>query len=363
MTDIHPDKSFIEALKAGSGSALSTCMQCGACTAACGLSGAGELFPRKEMAWASWGLKEQLMRDTDIWLCHQCGDCTSTCPRGVRPGDVLAALRKQAMLYYARPAFLARMVDKPAFLPVLLAMPVLVISIILLLAGTLAVPEGPVDYSEFFPHTLLNISFTALLLFGVISIVFSLRDFWRSLAPASELQQRKHGILKSLLRILPAVLLHKKFSECRAQKHRYWSHLLVFWGFVLLLAVTFCAILATIFFEYPLGFWHPVKIAGNLAGMFLVSGTILMIIKRIVQQDQMKSTYADWLFLIALLLLGISGFLIEAARFGNWPLAYHMYFTHLVLVWLVILYLPYTHFAHFLYRITALVKSESAREI
>jgi len=83
-----------------------------------------------------------------------------------------------------------------------------------------------------------------------------------------------------------------------------------------------------------------------------------MLIKRIQRKQenskQINSNYADWFFLVALLLLGASGFLIEAARFGNWQSAYHLYFIHLVLVWLVILYLPYTKFVHFIFRTVAL---------
>ena len=52
--------------------------------------------------------------------------------------------------------------------------------------------------------------------------------------------------------------------------------LLVFWGFILLLFVTFFAILSTIFFEYPLGILNPIKIAGNLGALLLIAGSSLM---------------------------------------------------------------------------------------
>ncbi|MBA7614613.1 hypothetical protein ES703_21881 [subsurface metagenome] len=132
----------------------------------------------------------------------------------------------------------------------------------------------------------------------------------------------------------------------------------VFWGFVTLLVVTFFAILSTIFFNYPLEFRNPIKIAGNLGGLFLVCGSVIMIINRF-RGNHLNSNFTDWFFLFALMFLGISGFLIEAARFGNWSSAYHLYFVHLVLVWLVILYLPYTKFAHFLYRTVALMAKTS----
>ncbi|MBA7614612.1 hypothetical protein ES703_21880 [subsurface metagenome] len=100
MIDVQPDIRFIEEIKKSGNSDLSTCIQCGSCTAACSLSVSEERFPRKEMIWACWGLKDMLLADADLWLCHQCGDCTKTCPRGVRPGDVLAALRKYVMNHF-----------------------------------------------------------------------------------------------------------------------------------------------------------------------------------------------------------------------------------------------------------------------
>ena len=174
MIQVQPDISFIEDLKAATGSSLSTCMQCGACTAACELSVDQDVFPRRQMILAAWGMKEQLMSDPNVWTCHQCGDCTESCPRGVKPGEILAALRKQQYLYYARPGFIARMLHKPAYLPLAVGFPVLIIHFILMMAGTLSVPEGKVDYSRFFPHAWLNSSFTLLFLLSTLGIVISI---------------------------------------------------------------------------------------------------------------------------------------------------------------------------------------------
>ncbi|KPK81803.1 MAG: hypothetical protein AMS27_15190 [Bacteroides sp. SM23_62_1] len=359
MIDIQPDIEFIRQTRKESGIDLSQCMQCGACTSVCDLAEPSLPFPRKEMIWAAWGLRDKLLTDPGIWLCHQCGDCTATCPRGVKPGDVLSAIRKQYYRYYARPRILAKIIQDPHFLPLIILLPILITGLIIYLTGTLSVLEGDVNYSNFFPHIPLNISFISFFMFGLIGIILSIRVFWKRLHEARISAERKQSILKSFFGVLIELLLHKKLRQCKAQKHRYYSHLLVFWGFILLLIVTFFAILSTLFFEYPLPFLNPIKIAGNAGGFALVTGCTIMIVKRVSQRNNYKSSYIDWIFLISMFLLGITGFMVELARFQNWTFAYLLYFIHLILVWMVILYLPYTKFAHFIYRIVALTFTNS----
>jgi quinone-modifying oxidoreductase subunit QmoC len=360
MLEVKPDIEFKKKLKQVSKSSLNECMQCGTCSVVCSLAPDERPFPRKEMIWAGWGMKDKLIGNPDIWLCHQCGDCSTYCPRGVKPADVFSAVREISYQHYAKPKILGRIVNNPKWLPVALLIPIIIISAILFLAGTLQIPEGAVNYSKFFPHAWLNSSFTFLWFLSIGLGVIGLRKFWNDMKKQNPDSKPKGGFIKNLFSIRKEIILHSNFSACSAQKTRKIAHILVFYGFILLLAVTAFAIYAAITHNYPLGLAHPVKIAGNAAGAMLFIGLGIMIANRILnKKDFGNSTYPDWLFLISLFLLTISGVIVEAARFLDWSLAYHLYFFHLICVWFIIIYLPYTKFGHLLFRVVAMVFAAS----
>jgi len=129
MIEVATDIKFKKELKKESGSSLNECMQCGTCSVVCSLAPEDKPFPRKEMIWAGWGMKEKLVGNVDVWLCHQCGDCSTYCPRGVKPGDVLAALRQISYRHYARPRFLGKLLSKPSLLPFAILIPVIIIAL------------------------------------------------------------------------------------------------------------------------------------------------------------------------------------------------------------------------------------------
>ena len=359
MLEVRPDIEFKRELGRLSGSQLSQCMQCGTCSAVCSLAPAERPFPSKEMIWAGWGLKEKLVGNVDVWLCHQCGDCSTDCPRDVKPADVIAAVRQKTYEHYIRPRFLGKLVSKPSLLPVALAIPVVVIITILSLAGTFSIPGGPVDYSAFFPHAWLNSTFSAITLLFYLLASFGIGSFWKDMkriTPHSDGQKGRMPVLK----VLGEILSHSNFKGCGTQQGRRVAHMLVFFGFGLLILVTLYAIWASLSHNYPLPFLNPFKIAGNVASLMIYFGLGIMVYQRLVNRNVFgKSSYSDWLLLVAIGLLTLSGTLVELARFGNWAIAYHLYFFHLVAVWFVIMYLPFTKLGHLFYRTTAMLYARS----
>jgi len=359
MGVIKPDIEFKRELGRLCGSQLNQCMQCGNCSAVCSLAPAERPFPRKEMVWSAWGLKDKLIGNVDVWLCHQCGDCSTHCPRDVKPADVISAIRLQSYKHYARPHFLGKLVSSPGWLPVALAIPVGVIVAILSLAGTFRIPEGPVDYSAFFPHALLNTTFSAITLFFYLLASWGIGRFWKDMKRLNPPGAAKRNRMP-VARVLGEILSHSSFSACGSRQVRKVAHMLLFFGFGLLILVTLYAIWATITHHYPLPLSNPFKIAGNVASLMIYLGLGIMVFQRLSRRSIFgKSNYSDWLLLAAIALLTLSGSLVEMARFGNWSVAYYLYFFHLVAVWFVIMYLPFTKMGHIFYRTAALLYARS----
>lgn len=358
MEITKPEISFINEINRDTKNSLKACMQCGTCSVVCDISPEDRPFPRKEMLMACWGQKEQLMGDADIWLCHQCGDCTTHCPRGVRPGDVLASIRRIAYFNFSTPQLLARILNNPAFLPVVVAIPFIFLLLILFLAGTYKIPEGDINYSNFLPHSYLNISFAVLLILIAAGIIISIKKLWRSLEKHSTSNKETKNLFRASLNVIKEILIHENFKKCTTQKFRYPGHFLIFWGFMLLLITTIGAIINVLFLNYPLSLWHPVKIVGNISGIIFLSGCCIILMERIRFSNQKNIyTYSDWMFLVSVILVALTGFLTEIARFENWTSAYYIYFIHLVLTFILIMYLPYTKFSHVMYRTVALINA------
>jgi len=378
-TLITPDRGFVETILASGGGDLKKCFQCATCSVVCELSEGRRPFPRKEMHWAQWGLKDRLVADPDVWLCHQCNDCSTRCPRGARPGDVLAAVRQQAVRHYAVPRFLATWVNRAATLPLVLLLPIaLLLGAVAArdpLARLLPFGEERGFYAEFFPHWLL-IGFYGLFTgLACMAAIVGVVRFWRAMRAADEAAggyAPTVGVVPSLLRTLGAIVTHRRFAPCQAQAPRRLAHLMAFYGFLALYVVTIWAVidlyvnpLLGIDPRYPFGLLHPMKMLANVGGVLLVVGSTKAIRDRMrVAPGVAASTAFDWIFVWLLLAVGVTGFAAEVLRFtvapgsSLVPLAHGVYLVHLVTVFQLLVYLPYSKFAHLLYRTVAMVYAE-----
>jgi quinone-modifying oxidoreductase subunit QmoC len=382
---LQPDRRFVEDLVAAGGGDVKKCFQCATCSVVCGLSNGSSPFPRKEMIWAQWGLKDRLVSDPDIWLCHQCNDCSQRCPRGARPGDVLAAVRQKAIEHYAFPSVMGKWVNSVKAVPLMLVLiPALLIAGALLVRGPIEAAVGYVDphghefYAHFFPHWLLIVFYSGLTLLTFGGLIVGLFRFWAGMRANDSALERGGpvlGFVPSVIKAATAVLTHARFGKCTDQASRKTNHFLAFYGFLALFIVTSWAVVDLYLMPmfgveslYPFNLMHPMKILANVGGILLIIGAAKAILTRMnaPADGKHQSTSFDWIFVWLLLLVGVTGFITEVFRFTVDPevvsaihnVAYGFYFVHLVMVFGLLVYLPYSKFAHIWYRTVAMIYAE-----
>ncbi|HEV8438253.1 MAG TPA: quinone-interacting membrane-bound oxidoreductase complex subunit QmoC [Methylomirabilota bacterium] len=347
---------------------LSVCYQCGTCTAVCPVSTADNPFPRKEMVWVQWGLKERALGNASIWLCHQCGTCNTYCPRDAKPSNVMAALRNYSISHYAVPRFMGRALTDPRYLPLLFAIPAAIFLAILGWLGHLGrLPEGRIVFSRFLPIAAIEVTFVTCIALSLVGAVMGGMRYWRAMHAGASLNGERPP--SKVVATLWQIMKHRRFAECTERpvgtrethkRHLHHTHLAVFYGFLGLVVTTASVGIGIYAFGYltPWPFWHPVKILGNASGTAVIVAVAVFLWRRIADARQAgKSTYSDWLFLTVLGLTTLTGFLSQWLRLAGWRAAYPMYFIHLLFVFFLLVYIPYSKFAHLVYRSIAMLQA------
>ena len=352
---------------------LGRCYQCGTCSVVCPLTPDDQAFPRKEMVWAQWGLKDKLLHDGDVWLCHQCNECSTHCPRDAFPGDLMAAVRAYQIEHYAVPNVLGRVTSNPKYLLLAFVPPVLLTFFLVLFAviipeGGLHFPDRDIVFEESGKEILFDKFIGAIYLdiFSVIAVGFAVvvawiggRRFWKGIRQ-SEVNPPpgRQGFLKSLLLSLTDIATHTYFRMCKVNKPRGNAHMGILYGFLLLFAATTLAFIWTTVLgkELSLPAWHPIKVIGNVGGIALLVGLTWVVWRRLARRHEAgRSVYFDWYFIGILYAVTITGFVVEVVRYADLRLeSYSLYLVHLVFYFMLFTYLPFTKFAHIVYRTLAL---------
>lgn len=351
---IEPDLGFVRELRQAGGGTVKQCFQCATCSVTCELSTDEQPFPRREMLWAQWGLRDKLLADPNVFLCHECHDCTAVCPRGARPGDVLSAARRATIAHFAFPSFLGRWVRAPALVTLLLGLAFVFIGVVIEQTNTLAIPTGRIVFAKFAPGQVLEILFSTVSSLALVAFVVSGVRYWRAMARAGFAPA---SFFAGLWPTVRQILWHERFKKCTPPRRRLAAHAMVFGGFVAL-AITagLAAFKQLVLGEAPpLPLTDPVKILGNLGALSLLIGGAILIRRRVTGEGGVRSTFGDNLFLGSLYLVGLTGALSEVIRLAGSPSAYWVYFVHLAFVIFVLGTAPYTKFAHLLYRTLAMI--------
>ena len=167
------DPKFAREIMALGGKDLKKCMQCANCSVVCPLSPEDDPFPRKEMIWAQWGLKERLLKDPNVWLCYNCADCSAYCPRDAKPGQVLNAIRARVISEFAWPKFIGKILNQPWGFPIfVIIVPAIILGALIawanpgIFTGTL--PSGVVETRKLLP--IENVEIAGFVLGGLADL-------------------------------------------------------------------------------------------------------------------------------------------------------------------------------------------------
>jgi ferredoxin len=345
------------------------CFNCGNCTAVCPLSTDSEIFPRRLIRYAQLGLKDRLISSKELWLCYYCGECTQTCPQQADPGEFMATARRYAIASYD-PLGVAKLLYKS---------PILSSIFLILLAvgigfGIYSVhgpmPTGTLKFFDFIPSSAIHtfgvigmIVVGLLILMGMVNMILKVRG------------QGMKGVRTNWLNAIWEAVAVEALAQRRFRRdcevapdksawylQKWFVHASTLWGFLGLLLATALDYLLDLLGIKATGtwvhFWNPVRLLGTVAGLLLIYGTTMSVVRRLRKTDEttVHSAVSDWAFLILLWLTGVSGFLLEIAVYLPHPAPW-MYWTlvsHITVAAELLLLLPFTKFAHAIYRTIAL---------
>jgi quinone-modifying oxidoreductase subunit QmoC len=374
-TVIKPDLQFVNEIIKGGGESLKKCYQCATCSVVCNVTPEGNPFPRKEMVLAQWGQKDKLITSADVWLCHQCSDCTAYCPRGAKPGEVLNAIRKQSIKHVAMVPFFAKIATDPKLILVLFAIPMVLFYVILAVLGNgnFSAPraEGNImAYHKFVPVPVIDTVFILTAIFAAVSAFVGIKRLWSGMKAQAGEMQSSGSLVGDIISSVTTILAHSKFADCNVNRMRQWGHMLLFYSFAGLAVVTTWAIVYLYGFELlgiqPFGPFHfgespypnsdPVKILALISSAAFAAGVAILLFNRLAKAGKAgMGSYFDWIFLLIVVGVGATGMLSWALRLADMNVGYLVYYFHLVFIWSLFAYAPYSKFAHLFYRTTAMV--------
>jgi quinone-modifying oxidoreductase subunit QmoC len=324
-----------------------------------------------------FGLKDLVRGGLEPWICYYCGDCSTTCPRETEPGEAMMTLRRYLTAQYDWTGLSAKLYKSKLWeIGAFLAVGVFMSALIWFFHGPLVTER--VELNTFAdPHMVHTFD---LLLFVVLFFFLftnSFRMYWFNMHPGKganvfdvlkgfkedgfgviEHQGEKVKIpLTAFLAEAKTMIVHfatqKLFLSCKKNSGRWFKHLLLVSGYVLMLVLV---VVFLLWFQtdniYPIT--HPQRWLGYYATIVLLYCTIEIIIGRIKKREQLHkfSDFSDWMFPILLFLTTVTGILVHIFRYMGLPLAtYYMYAIHLVVaVAMLAIEVPFGKWAHLMYR-------------
>ncbi|MHA6125841.1 tricarballylate utilization 4Fe-4S protein TcuB [Pseudomonas fluorescens group sp. PF-1] len=307
-------------------------------------------------------------------LCHNCGACLHACQYAaphefeINVPKAMAKVRLDTYAEYAWPQVMGTLYRRNGLTLALSAGTglALFLCLTLMVMGNLftAMPGG--NFYGIFPHNTLAVMFGAVFGFAVLALTLGVRRFWRNVSPAdAPAQVKTAAALEATANVARLKFLDGGHGEgCNNADDRFtlWRrrfHHFTFYGFMLCFAATGVATLYHFLLDwsapYPvLSLPVMLGISGGLGLLVGPAGLLWLNLRRNPEHGDEKQKPMDRGFIALLLLVSASGLALlafrETAALGL------LLAIHLGLVMAFFLTMPYSKFAHGIFRSAALLK-------
>ena len=300
----------------------------------------------------------------------------------------MGAIRAYAYKFYGWPAPLANLASSGKNLPILVGIPAVIVFLVWLISGSTVLPHEEflhAGYSNFFGGgyvTLFGFKLLTRNVFFINSFMIpsaALAAFasFKGVAALWRKMSENAGIGEALYRpsisqfvkeflwpSLIEIVQHDRFKKCETNQNRVRGHQPLMWAFIGLFFVTTYSFVSQDILGHfipslhgPMSMLNPVKMLANVAAIALIVGIAILWGNRnhMIANKQAGNTFYDWFLIWMIAGVGVTGLAAEILRLiGVVKLGYLIYYLHLVSVMMLFLYMPYTKFAHLVYRTCAM---------
>ncbi|CAD0266720.1 tricarballylate utilization 4Fe-4S protein TcuB [Pseudomonas veronii] len=307
-------------------------------------------------------------------LCHNCGACLHACQYAaphefaINVPKAMAKVRLDTYAEYAWPQAMGTLYRRNGLTLALAsgAGLALFLCLTLMMMGNLftAMPGG--NLYGIFPHNTLALMFGAVFGFAVLALAIGVRRFWRNVSPVeASREQTTSAALEASANVATLKYLDGGHGEgCNNADDRFtlWRrrfHHFTFYGFMLCFAATGVATL----YHFLLGWSAPYPVLsvpvmlGIVGGFGLLvgpAGLLWLNLRRNAEHGDEQQKPMDRGFIALLFLVSASGLALLAFR-ESMALGL-LLAIHLGLVMAFFLTMPYSKFAHGIFRSAALLK-------
>jgi citrate/tricarballylate utilization protein len=307
-------------------------------------------------------------------LCHNCGACLHACQYAsphefaVNVPKAMAKVRLDTYAEYAWPQVMGKLYQRNGLTLALAsgAGLALFLCLTLMVMGNLftIMPGG--NFYGIFPHNTLALMFGAVFGFATLALTIGVRRFWRNVSPvAAPLPLKTSAALEATANVAQLKYLgggHGEGCNNADDKFTLWRrrfHHLTFYGFMLCFAATGIATLYHFLLDwsapYPI-LSVPVMLglAGGLGLLLGPAGLLWLNLRRNPEHGDENQKPMDRGFIALLFLVSASGLALLAFR--ETSALGLLLAIHLGLVMAFFLTMPYSKFAHGIFRSAALLK-------